>query len=506
MRAADAEPEPESPRRLMLDFLHESKPLRAQELLLTPSPGRSGARELLGWFQAPHGATHVRVSLEAGSAPQLRKVDMHPVAERDPKCHPLANTPRWDTYRPPFPIERVVLPASLEPLADELRDVRVEWVRQPRSLRKLAATVLGSACAIDPRWVEPLDLRLKDVELVAGACLMILDLDTFASLARRAGALDVEVRTTRAAHEIMSARVQYADVPTRGFALMDVLPFGVIAAGRFVARALPAGRAWRAYAHSTDFAELLTSETPSAARSGDVLAAIRAIGAGELIVSDVPWLAAGVFGPALAPRLAAHLLRMHLALPLEDCVQYWNRWDDAQVVLRDIADLSRRYRLLRPVRWASGPTRLAHLGVALQPAAARRRLVLRSGRIDRCAVHDGVPPEPMMILMKSFAREVAERTPWAVRHLCDSTLVWQFDTAEGLRYAVHYDSAETLGPTPEAGCLRLRSDDRRRSSVEARGPDERLMPLDVGVHGDRSLEYQRDLTHAVRQWIEMQPG
>lgn len=491
---------------MLLEFLHESQALRKQELLLTPAPGRCGALEALGWFQAPLGATHVRVSLEAGSASELRTLDMHPVAERDPKCHPLANTPRWDTYKPPFPVERLVLPATFEALADELRGARVEWLRQPRSLRKLAATVLGSACVIDPGWVASLGLQLRDIELVAGACMMVVGLESFAALARRAGALDVEVQTSRAAHEIMSARVQYADVPTRGFALMDVLPYGAIDGGRFVTRALPAGRVWRAYARSTGFAELLTSETPSEARSGDALAAIRAVGAGELIVSDVPWLAAGAFGAPLAPRLAAHLLRMHLALPLEDCVQYWNRWDDTQVVLRDIADLSRRYRLLRPVRWASGPARLAHLGVALQPAAPRRRLVLRTGRIDRCAVHDGIPPEPMMILMKCLAREVAESTPWAVRHLCDSTLVWQFDTAEGLRYAMHYDSAETLGPTPEAGCLHLRSDERRRRGVEARGPDERLMPLDVGVHGDRSLEYQRDLTHAVRQWIETQPG
>ena len=97
-------------------------------------------------------------------------------------------------------------------------------------------------------------------------------------------------------------------------------------------RVLRADRAWKRYADEHGFATLLASETPVARHCGDVLSAARPIGGGELIATDLPWLVAGLHGPLLAPRLAQHALRMHLAGPLDDRVQYWNRWDDGQIV------------------------------------------------------------------------------------------------------------------------------------------------------------------------------
>ena len=171
---------------------------------------------------------------------------------------------------------------------------------------------------------------------------------------------------------------------------------------------------------------------------------MRAVGGGELIVTDLPWLVAGGETPLLAPRVAEHLLRMHLAAPIKEHVQYWNRWDNADTVVRDIADLARRYAPLRAVRWASADAALVHLGLTLVPAdaASGRHLIVATGRIDNCAIHDGVPPEPMMIFMKWLAREVREQTDWAREYLSGLRVIWQFDAADGRKYAANYDAAD----------------------------------------------------------------
>ena len=142
--------------------------------------------------------------------------------------------------------------------------------------------------------------------------------------------------------------------------------------------------------------------------------AMRPFELGELVVSDAPWMVAGTLGPQLAPALTRHLLRMMLGVPLSDTAQYWNRWDDCSVLVRDISEMPRRYPPLRTVRWASETAELARLGLALPADEADRPhpvLLITSGRVDQCGRHDGVPPEPMAIFMRWLARERRENTP-----------------------------------------------------------------------------------------------
>lgn len=496
---------------LLLRFLHDEEVVAERRILLDAVAEARPREALFGWVQAPAGVTHLQVRLpEVSGAKRLDRLVLHPIAERDPKCHPLANVPRWSSYRPPFPIERVVLPASLGVLADYLEGVEVELLDRPRSLRKLAAKVIGAACLIDPAWVRALQLELRDLERIAAAAWMILDLETFSTLINRGGTTSTKIVTHTSENEIMSARVEYADVPTRGFALLDVIPYATFAGETaFQTRVLLASAAWKRYADQTGFATLLASETPWEAKCGDVLSAARPIGQGELIVTDLPWLVARRHGRLLAPRLAEHLLRMHLGGPLADSVQYWNRWDDCQVLVRDLGDLPRHYPPLRAVRWASEERGVARLGITLPPANKGRKprhLMLCTGRIDQLCSHDGVPPEPIAIFMKWLVRESRERTRWASSHLDDTTITWQFDTADGLKYALHFDSATGVAADRPISTLILKASDARRERPAAsrcEGSARAMtLPADAGIFGDRSLPYQADLTARLRRWIE----
>jgi len=289
-----------------------------------------------------------------------------------------------------------------------------------------------------------LALELTDLERVAAGSWLIVDLETFSMLLNRAAsacgrtgsaaAARTKTITYSAEHEIMSARVAYADVPTRGFALEDVIPYASLAGEAvFRTRVLLASKGWKRYAADTDFATLLASETPWEAKCGDVLSAARPIDHGKLIVTDLPWLVAGQHGRLLAPHLAEHLLRMHLAGPVADSLQYWNRWDDCRVIVRDMGDMPRWYPPLRAVRWVSERPGIARLGVTLPSTTGRgccRHLMICTGRIDQRSSHDGVPPEPMTIFMKCLVREVRERTRWAARFLRD-TAGEDADSAKG---------------------------------------------------------------------------
>ncbi len=284
---------------------------------------------------------------------------------------------------------------------------------------------------------------------------------------------------------------------TRGFALQDVVPYSWSdVAGQWGLRELRANRSWRRYADQAGFATLLSSETPWEAKHGDVLSAQRAVGGGELIATDLPWLVAGRFGPLVAPRLAAHLLRMHLAAPIEDHIQYWTRWDAGNVVVRDLADLARRYAGLQAVRWTDAPAGMARLGISLtsgtQPAS--RHTIIETGRIDAAGIHDGLPPEPMAIFMKWLARLVRESDKWARRHLADQIVTWQFDTADGRKYAANYDDLVAASLPPGRAvhvCLRL--DDQ---PPPPRGTI--VLPADEGLLGDGSLAFQDNLTRRLR--------
>lgn len=489
---------------LLTTFLNNGETVTQRCLRLHAIETASLGRDLLGWLQTPRDATHVQFCIAPDAeAEHIAAVTLHPVAERDPKCHPWANTPRWSTYRTSPAIRRVVLPSSLAALAEGLNGLTVQTLAAPRSLAELRSAARGAACVIDPQWITQLGLGLADLERLASRSWVVVDLATLARLVSEAGAADVQLVTHAATNGLMSARVEYADVPTRGLALQDVVPYSALdRQGRFCTRGIKANRSWRQYADDTGFATLLSSETPWARKHGDVLSAMRAVGAAELLATDLPWLVAGTQGPLLAPRLAAHLLRMHLAAPLAEHVQYWTRWGDANTIVRDIADLARRYAPLRAVRWASADPTIAQLGITLAQPGDRpaRHILFCTGRMDSLEVHDGLPPEPMMIFMKWLAREAREQTAWARQHLAGKVITWRFATADGLKYAVNYDAEPEIAPPPET--VRLRMDLAASHGATEDAAPRITLTDDEGLHGDRSLLFQDTLTGQLRQVIE----
>jgi hypothetical protein len=172
-------------------------------------------------------------------------------------------------------------------------------------------------------------------------------------------------------------------------------------------------------------------------------------------------------------------------------------------------ELARRYAPLRAVRWAPAEDGSAQLGLvlwALNKAAGAGTLLIRTGRIDHLADHGGVPPEPMAIAMKQLAREVRERTAWAARFLANVNLVWQFDAADGLRYAVNYPPATPF----ESGAVRVLCLRQARTPLPAQptaaGDGSTLVVLedDEGIFGDGALDYSQRLMTQIRGWIEKQ--
>ncbi len=457
-------------------------------------------RDWFAWMQAPGGKPSVALHAADATACDAAAVTLQAIEERDPKCHPHANVPRWSTYRTPFPIESVVLPESLCDLEPLLAPLRVQIRGVPRSLRDLARDAVGSACILDPRWVAQRGWTLAELEKLLPATWMLIDLESLAALVSAEHG-KVPIVTRRSKRGLMSARVDYADVHTRGFALQDVLPYGTIDGdAAFSIRALRPSRDWKRYAAATGFAALLLSETPDPEQRGEVLSATRAVERGELIATDLPWLVAGRMGLPAAPRLARHLLRMHLGLPIADDAQYWKRWDDTRVVARDIADLGRRYGL-RPVRWRAKPDGSTLLGLCLDAlgSSAERTLILSSGSID-AGRGDGVPPEPLMILMKQLAREVRERSEWAAQRLGRVRLVWRFETHAGSRYATMYDAAL---PGDDAGhAVEMRVGDAESGAYVTDLGDRWVLRRLRGLLGDESLLFQQDLDGATRRWIE----
>ncbi len=512
----------------------------------------------LGWVHAPEDATHVALVLDDG--PQPAELTLHPVAEPDIRSHPLANVPAWEQYTPAPPIERIVLPASLpwlEPLLAASCDGELRVIRAPRSLRALAREVVGSAWVFDPAWIDL--LNWPKLRTLAEASRVVLDLATFARLT------GLRLIERGSDYDVFSARVEYADFPTRGFALQDVFAWCTFDGRRFRQRVLRRGADWRRLAARDGFCTLLTNETPWENRNGDIVAAMREAGTGQLIVSDAALMAAGPvargqgqrtraqgaerrapvdaehrnnrsvgppcptsdapFPPAdggsapsvvsdlrvrrepartaarraetpdatgvdqapLAPRLAAHLLRMMLGLPIEPAARYRVREPEDDIVVRDIADLARHYPPLRAVRWQSRTSGVVELGLWL-PAGPRpqaRPLVLHTGRIDRCGPRTGWPPEPMMIVMRRLALERGR----AGASRADRDIFWQFSSACGTRYATLFEAAPRLDPHAVEWVDLTAADVLRE-----------LPP--VGCAGDGSLEQQAALERRVRKRIQ----
>ncbi|MFO0837216.1 MAG: hypothetical protein U1D55_01725 [Phycisphaerae bacterium] len=545
----------QAPTDVCLEFSGDQAARMPEIVRLLPTRDGLGG-VLVGWVQSPKPATQVRVCLNGFETPSA--LTLVPVAERDPISHPLASTPRWSRIVPtPMPTH-ILLPASLEHLTPLIAHSPQRVLERPRSLADLAARSRDGICVFDPDWTKPLSASLAKLEKIAADCRLIVDIETFAALARSSG-IDARVATLAAENEIISGRVMYADVATRGFALHDTFPYCTVDRRcNFRTRVLLASRAWKQYADLYALATLIASETPWENRNGDVLSAARPIAQGELIVTDLPWLVAadirrragqssacqsgacqsrdrkGAVGagfeassldrfnpdaPArplpygrgpdrngitsspnlLAPRLMTHLLAMHLCAPLGDEVQYWNESDDTSSLVRDISELSRRFPPLRTARW-TGEGALARLGVHLPALGgpARRHVLVRSGRIDRGAVHDGWPAEPLLIYCRELAREARAASEWARRFLAHTAFTWQFDVAGPTRYAALFQSGEL--PTAERiDIYRL-----TRSGHAASQARERVLPLwcNPGIFGDKSFEIQAELSRALRGVIE----
>ncbi|MBN2446288.1 MAG: hypothetical protein JXO22_06165 [Phycisphaerae bacterium] len=509
-RASLREPDRQDTARIIVRFLAGDAVVGQRCLTLYAPANDAAAHDLLGWLQAPQDATHLQLQLvRPEDATLFTQLVLHPAAERDPKCHPLAAVPRWSTYKPPFPLGRVLLPRSLASLANTLSGLDVEILPQPRSARELRRKIARAACVLPANWVTALSLSLADLEWLAAESCVIVDLETMVRVADKAGAAATKVVTHKADHDIMSARVEYADVATRGFAMQDVFPYGAITeAAGFRMRVLVANRSWKRYADENGFASLLASETPFVEHCGDVLLASLPTGGGELMATDLPWLAAEEQGRLLAPRLTQHVLRMCMGAALPDTVEYWNRWNDDGVLLRDIGDLPRRFAGLEAVRWASDDPTLAHLGVSLRPSsgAAERHVLIQTGRSDQCGAHDGLPPEPMVIFMKMLARDAADGTAWGRRHLAQTRVTWQFDTAAGLRNIVTFLSAAPImsGPAVETMRLIASPDARAKTAGDSGTATARTIRFSdsPGLHGDGSLEYQDRLTRRLRKLVE----
>ncbi len=499
---------------LLAIFIDEDGSCESRSLRLLPagSDRRSGTppggehKDLLEWVQASPEAQHLRLNLPDDGARKLDRLTLHPVADPAPSCHVGAHVPRWSSCRPPFPIETVHLPESLAGLGSVLPDACIRWLGPVRSLKSLAARVRRSACVLDPQWPLRLGWSLDDLESLASQCWLIVDLQTLAGALRQARRAATEVLTRRSRHDLMAARVIWAGVETRGLALEDVVPLSILTpGGGFAMRALRNTPSWKRYIRRSGMTPLLSGETPWASRCHDVLSAARTIGSGRLIATDLPWLLAGQHGPLLAPRLAAHLLRMHLAQPLDDAVRYWNRLQDERIVLRDLADLARRYPPMQAVRWAARDG-LARLGLSVRGPGdhpVRRHLMICTGRIDQTALHDGVAPEAMSIFLHWLAREVRENTSWA-QCLAHAAVTWQFDAATGLRYLPAYNSAATLGlPPPDAVLAVVDAGPGAPTTISAGAAATRLrLDLSPGICGDRSLLVQQELTRHLRAWIE----
>lgn len=455
------------------------------------------AAQRVGWLKTGDDVGQIRLRLDP-EAPAFRRLELRPVAERDPKCHPLANTPRWSTMPPALPLRRIVAPAALESLAEFFPGCRFEGLEGTRSKAALRGRLEGAVAVLDRACVERLGLSADQLlRMSAGAHVMIA-LDVAADLFCAAG-VDTKVETYASPHEIMSARVDYSDSATRGFALQDVFPYGVLDGDdQFAVRVLRATPSWKRVADASGFATLLASETCWEKKTGDVLLASQPIAGGEFSVTDLPWLAAGALGPALAPRLAAHALRMLAGADIDDDLQYWNRWDEAAVVVRDISEMPRRYPVVRTMRWAPVGD-VARLGLAVAPASdgpAQREMMICTGRADAVERHDGLPPEPMQIFLKRIARDALQGSAFARGSLRDTTVIWQFDSADGLKHATAYESAATLPPARERRVLRIVAGERDDFSGS-----EWTLRLDEGVFGDGAFDIETRLYPALRRWI-----
>ncbi len=532
------------PGEFVLEHLDRDETrIESQRVLMQPIPrlprgvqdDAAAAGELLGWFDTPKQADRLvlRLGEQCGA---IAEIVLRPVTECPAVCHPAANLPSGEVVSAPADgagataaahqnstarqnkgahenagarqnaavraahTRRVLLPASLSRLSAQLESRRLELLDAPASVEALIKRTRGTACVIDPQWIADLRMKWPDMMRLAEQAWIIVDLESAARLLAARGVGDLRLRHRGSSRELPCACVRYAGALTRGFALGDAFPYAVCSPGRFGVRFLTGGAAWRGYADEHGFATML-----GLAGAGDssrrMLCAAMPTAGGELIASDLPWLAAGLFGPLAAPRLARRLLDAQLAGPPEPRLQYWTPTREPKVLLREIAELQRHYPALLPVRWAGGRDGTIHLGLALRSPSANgtgRSLLIQTGRIDRLPGATSFPPEAMMSLMKLFARERRDATAWADEHLGAATIVWQFDMAGESQYRHVFDSAAPLAVHRPPRVLALVDGELGRAPA-ATIEGARSVHIDVphGVLGDGSFDYQRELLSAI---------
>lgn len=499
-------------REFVVDVMDRDGAVDRQRVLMQPVVRESGA-ELLGWFDTFKEAHELSLRLDDGFR-TFEEIVLRPVAECPAVSHPAANisdapAPSGADAASAAPMaRRVLLPTALASLAGQIESRRVELLEAPVSIKALCDRARGAACVLSPEWIAALRMKWADVQRLAEHAWVIVDLESAARLLASRGVRDLRLRHRGSNRELPCASVRYADAATQGFALSDAFPYAVCSASRFGVRFLSGGATWRSYADEHGFATLL-----GLAGSGDparrILCAAMPTAGGELIASDLPWLAAGLFGPLAAPRLACWLLNAQLGGPREPRLQYWTPTREPKVLLREVAELQRHYPALLPVRWAPGCDGVAHLGLALRGASENgtgRGLLIQTGRMDRGAGATSFPPEAMMSLMKLFARERRDRTAWARERLGAATIVWQFDVWGDSQFRHVFESAGPLACSRPPRVVALVDGELDRvPEIEIEGARRVRIDVRQGVLGDGSFEYQRELLRVILAELSGRP-
>lgn len=495
IRAACTTPA-DQPFGLSIRYLADKMEIGRQAVSLLPSPAIR--TEQIGWFLTPPDATHFQVHLDETAA-QIDTLLALPAGGRDPVCHPAANVPRWSVYQRTKPVERILLPSTLESLQESIRFGPINVIRMRGSFTKFLSAARHSALILDPAWVAEEGLTWQQLQRLAEDALVLVDLESAARLAASSAGGEIRSANYRDRESLFSAKNEYADTATRGFALQDIFPCcAVDEKGGFQARTIRHTRDWQRFADENAIATLLSCQTPWEGRVKDVLSAAMPTARGDLILTDLPWLVAGQRGALLAPRLAQHLLNMHLGGPLPDETQYWNRWDETHIVIRDIADMTRRYPGLQPVRYAP-QGELVTLGLSLTTPNAQRHLLIETGRIDLRERHDGVPPEPLMIVMRWLERRHREQAPWTQRRLARCAVTWCYTSAAGRKYATMYSAAAPTAAPTHYLRIRMGTSDRIE---QGDGISRVTLRDDVGILGDGSLGFVERLMAIVTDAIE----
>lgn len=492
---------------ISVEFHTEKRPAPVERIDLQSMDQTSDTH--LGWIKSPRHATHFNLTLSGGtkSAASWVHLTLHKCSERFIVGHAHANVPSWSQYRARFESSRIVLPRSLSAIEPVLADRELQVLEHPGSLDAFAERIRGAACVLDPDWAAALRLNWKALQYLARESCVIVDLETAATLIGRHLRTPLRL-TNRAFHyDVPCARIEYSDLPTRGFALQDVIPYAVDRGdGKHSARVLNGGPAWRRFADAHGAATLLSCECPTSISSELVLAAAMPTAGGELIISDIPWLAAGVRGRALTPDLFVHLLRMHLECAIEPGAQFWCPTENVDSLVRDIAELARRYAPLRAERWASDAGPAFQLGLSLAPPGdkpAARQVTIHTGRIDRAPRTPSIPGEPMMILMRTLARDLHSPTSSLpschrelLRRLGDVAITWRFEAEVGGKY-VHLYTQHHSSDDANPCVIDLRRSEFRQGSARTAWPDLNAS----GLLGNWSLAIQRQLLKALVETV-----